>query len=266
MMKNQYPQSPTPTIPNKTTTANQNPKPDWDVDVDLDVEPNIKNSTMSPAKDKVDEDPPATVVARAVKTFSESIHPRLGRLPSCSACTIATIVLLVNVAAVVILTLYNWQNINIKLTVLDAEWEAEKNIYSKQFKSPVHLCNSFGPEVNPTDNETYYTAACLLSGLTCQDYGDPFCPEQDFHFKCSDDLPNCGDLGSFASVVYIDGPSFTVAFGAALGYTVYVQAFVLFVCLVLRHYCCRRCGGGDHEFNLREEFQTVASGLGGKKK
>lgn len=236
------------------------------MEVDLDVDPNEKSNTLSPAKDEADEEPPMTVIARSVKTFSESIHPRLGRLPCCSACTIATIVLIANVVTVVILTIYNWQNTDTKLAVLDAEWETEKNIYSKQFKSPVRLCNSFGPKIDPTDNETYYEAPCLLSGLTCQDYGDPFCPKQDFPFECSDDLPNCGDLDSFASVVYIDGPSFAVAFGAALGPTVYVQTFVLLVCLVLRHYCCRRCGGVDHEFNLREEFQTVASGLGGKKK
>jgi len=72
------------------------------------------------------------------------------------------------------------------------------------YKGTTHLCASYGPYIRDDGNE------CLLSGLTCEDeYGDEVCPGE-YSFECTDDLPQCGGLGLFASVVYVEGDSFTL--------------------------------------------------------
>lgn len=193
------------------------------------------------------------------KIVTETVHPRLTRLPARTACCIATVVIIDNIVFVTLVTLYNWADVNVKLAVMDAEWTTN-GAYRAQFRSPTHLCNSYGPMLQE-DGQVFYTQPCLLTGLTCElDYGDEFCPDEAFPFVCSNDIPICGTLGSFASVVYVDGASFPVAFGSAMGYLIYVQAVVLIICLVVYYLCCGQQRGARVS-DLKHDVRAVALGL-----
>jgi len=161
---------------------------------------------------------------------------------------------LVNIIFVIVLTLYNWTNVDVKFAMLDSHWFAGEQINpdSEQFKSPTHLCGSFGETT--VDGITVYTTPCLLTDLNCEDhYSDPLCPEE-FSF-CTNDLVNCAALGSFASVVYLEGDSFVVSFGSAQGMLIWVELVTLMLCLTI-YYCCFKQDGIS---NLKAEVQALAA-------
>ena len=201
------------------------------------------------------DDEKAGCATQGVKLISKSVHPGLEKLPSKTACCIASFVILVNIVFVVTLTMYNWSNVNVKLSVLDAAWTTTEdfNVYSEQFTSPTHLCNSYG--LGPDGNGgTGYNVPCLLPGLTCENnYADPFCTDN-IPFECSNDLPMCYELGLLASVISVEGDSFTVAFGSAQGYLLWVQLASLALCFSVYYGCCKCCSVSE----LRNEVQELA--------
>jgi len=197
------------------------------------------------------------IASRGAKLVIKSVNPELDNFPRKPACCIVSVVLLVNIIFVICLTAYNRRNVDIKLGVVDAEWDVDENnnIYKEHFKGNTHICNSYRPD----EDTGFYIWPCLLPGLTCKDYSSNLCPKEKFEFWCVDEMMDqCFLYTSFASVIYVEGPSFSLAFGAAQGYLIWVQATTLAICIGI-YYCCYKRAEIKEAYN--EVVAHVANSL-----
>ena len=112
--------------------------------------------------------------------------------------------------------------------------------------------------------ETVYNVPCLLGELTCEDYGNPSCPDvfqkpDGSMYQCggggssNDTLPNCHDFSDpLVSVVYVECVGFFGAFGIALAYLFYIQLAAL-----LLGYCFYRCCCSKNDDTPNTMFQDM---------
>ena len=101
---------------------------------------------------------------------------------------------------------------------------------------------------------------CLLGELTCEDYGNPSCPDvfqkpdgDSYQCGSNDTLPNCRDSPDpLVSVVYVECVGFFGAFGIALAYLFYIQLASL-----LLGYCFYRCFCSKNDDTPNSMFQDM---------
>jgi hypothetical protein len=142
-----------------------------------------------------------------------------------------------------------------------------KALLSLQFDGKeTFICGSFqNVDFNLATEEWesgLFETPCLLNGLTCEDYKEPRCPQDEIFRLFCDTIRNRSDAGLSAncsaypstqvSVVSIQCPTFFMAFSDALVYITYVQIFLVLICLLCYRGCCARKEDGSRGLKLRE--------------
>lgn len=218
-------------------------------------------------QEQTEVDPTKLLSKKITNTAIAVVNPKLTELPLRPAFLIVAVVVLINVAFVAWLTRYNLNQSNVGFGIVDTHWtydfeQDEVNPYRRVYASPTHICSSWAPTRICGDGDddgcyTSYEVPCLLDGLTCEeDYSDPKCKDEEkkYPFRCSNDYPLCGDENELASVEYVEGQTFTVAFGAAQGYLMWVQLFTLLFCLGVYFVCFAQAGIKDTVGHVTESL------------
>lgn len=178
-------------------------------------------------------DPNLTVYQRGADVVTGLVHESLTTIPRPSGFTIAVTILIGNAVFVALVSLYSYfRSCVLNAALIDSQWQLtessgkEFNPYPSLYDAPTFLCASYALEPGDENSTEGYSDPCILTGLSCKDYGgNGRCPPVfSEYFNCTDDAAydddfynygDCGDASASASVAYMVCPTVLTSVSSA---------------------------------------------------